>query len=164
MRIRKSVLIAFLVVTTLVFFMNNVNSHPPTGMLVEYVLSTNTLEVEIVHEVLDVNTHYLVEVNIWVNDVFDQTKAYTSQTGLDTLFDTFSVTAVVDDKIKVEAICSVSGSLIDEITVVDPYDITDHDGTNPSILGGGTNRTNYYFAIMILAFVLLPIIWKKIRK
>jgi hypothetical protein len=120
MKLNKGILFSFLIIAALIPFVYNVQAHAPSGLVLEYNFSTQTLDVTVPHSVSDVNSHYIEEIIIWVNDVEDQTETYTSQTSTSEHQDSFSVTAVHGDVIKVQATCSISGSLTDDIVVADP--------------------------------------------
>jgi hypothetical protein len=107
-------------IAILIPFIVNTQAHSPSNIILDYNFSTQTLDVTITHSVSDVNSHYINEIKIWINDVEDQTETYTSQSSTSDHQDSFTVTAAHDDVIKVRATCSISGSFTDEITVSDP--------------------------------------------
>ncbi len=99
---------------------SSVSAHPPTSLDLQYDFGTQTLEVTVSHTVSDNTTHYILDIVISVNNVLNQTEAYSVQDTTSQHQDTFTVPTVHGDIIKVEAICNVAGSLTDTITVQDP--------------------------------------------
>ncbi|MCG3226922.1 MAG: hypothetical protein H7645_08380 [Candidatus Heimdallarchaeota archaeon] len=120
MKMNKSLFFLFLIFAVLLPFITNNQAHSPSGIILQYDFSSQTLDVTVTHSVPSVDTHYIEEIKIWVNDVEDQTEAYTSQTSTSEHQDSFTVTASHNDVIKVRATCSISGSFTDEIVVADP--------------------------------------------
>jgi desulfoferrodoxin (superoxide reductase-like protein) len=120
MKLRKSLLIILLAVSTLVLITSTIQAHSPSTMNLQYDFASKTLDVTVTHDVADPNTHYIEEIKIWVNDILNQTRPYTSQDSNSQHQDTFTVPAVDGDVIKVQAICNIAGSVTDEITVLDP--------------------------------------------
>ena len=120
MKINKGIifLASFILIT--IFTSIDTQAHPASLMELEYDFGTKILDVTVFHTVSDVNTHYIKEIKIYVNDVLNQTETYTSQTTLSKHEDSFTVNAVHNDVIKVQATCSISGILTEEILVSDP--------------------------------------------
>jgi hypothetical protein len=124
MKKQIGLLFLLLVSVSLVSYVININAHSPSTVDLQYDLDTQTLDVTISHSVSDVNSHYIEEIRIWINDVSIQNETYTSQTSTTQHQDSFNIAATDGDVIKVLAICNVSGSLTDEITVATPAETT----------------------------------------
>ncbi len=103
-----------------IFFVGLSEAHSPSDMILDYNFATDVLTVRVNHGVSDVNTHYIELIEIWVNDVLNVTRGYTSQTTTAYHEDTFDVPAVHSDIIKVKATCNIAGSYQNQITVEDP--------------------------------------------
>jgi len=120
MKLRKSVLIIVLAVSTLVLLTTITQAHTPSALDLQYDFATKTLDVTVTHDVADPSSHYIEEINIWVDDVLNQTRQYSSQSSNNQHQDSFTVPTVIGDVIKVQAICNIAGSVTDDIVVVDP--------------------------------------------
>lgn len=95
-------------------------AHSPSNMDLSYVYETQTLLVEIQHDVTNVNTHYITRIEVRVDSVLNQSKDYTSQQNLIGMSDSFVVPAEIGDEISVTAICSVIGQLTETLTLTGP--------------------------------------------
>lgn len=116
----KGILFLLFVLVSLIPFIANTRAHSPFYIDLQYDFDTQTLDVTISHSVSDVNSHYIEEIRIWVNDVSVHNETYTSQTSTSQHLDSFNIDAADEDVIKVLAICNVSGSLTDNITIGAP--------------------------------------------
>ncbi|TFG28346.1 hypothetical protein EU527_17425 [Candidatus Thorarchaeota archaeon] len=95
-------------------------AHSPSNIDLAYVYDTQTLLVEIQHDVSNVNTHYIERIEVSVNSVLNQSRDYTNQQNLIGMSDSFVVPAEIGDVISVRAICSVSGQLTETLTLTGP--------------------------------------------
>ncbi|TFG29222.1 hypothetical protein EU527_16225 [Candidatus Thorarchaeota archaeon] len=108
------------------------SAHSPSNIDLAYVYETQTLLVEIQHDVSNVNTHYIERIEVSVNSVLNQSRDYTSQQNLMGMSDSFVVPAEVGDIISVRAICSVSGQLTKTLTLTGPETSTTTTTTQTS--------------------------------
>ena len=83
----------------------------PSDMQLVYDFETQTLSVNVSHYVANTKTHYIETIEIQKNGVFAQNRSYVNQSFNYGMYDTFSVSAVVDDNLTVTAICSKGYSL-----------------------------------------------------
>jgi hypothetical protein len=120
MKINKGILFSASIILIVIFISIDAQSHSASLIELQYDFGTKTLDVTVFHSVSDVNTHYIEEIKIYVNDVLNQTETYTSQTSTSKHEDSFIVNTAHNDVIKVQATCSVSGTLTEEIIVSDP--------------------------------------------
>ena len=97
-----------------------VNAHTPGPMNLTYDFVSQELTIVVTHDVPDVNSHYIIQVNVERNSVDFLTRDYTSQNTTSQMSAIYSIPAVHGDVLEVTAICSVSGSVTNQITVVDP--------------------------------------------
>jgi hypothetical protein len=119
---KKSSLIllsAFAIIIGFTINSMNISSHSPASLTIEYDFSQQELTANLVHSVANMNTHFIIEIEIRVNDVLDSLNNYTSQQTTSAFSYTYNVTAVVGDAIKVTAECNQGGSQIKQITVSD---------------------------------------------
>jgi len=133
-------------------------AHSPSNIDLAYVYETQTLLVEIQHDVSNVNTHYIERIEVRVNTVLNQSRDYTSQQSLVGMSDSFVVPAEIGDEISVTAICSVLGQLTDTLTLTGPETNTTTTTTDTSpgldimtlvLIGGAT------VVIIIIALVVV---------
>ena len=120
MKINKGILFSASIILIVISISINTQAHAPSLIELQYDFGTKNLDVTVFHTVTDVNTHYIEEIKIYVNDVLNQTETYTSQTLTSKHEDSFTVNAAHNDVIKVQATCSISGTLTEEIIVSDP--------------------------------------------
>jgi hypothetical protein len=119
--VRKSkILVIFASVFMLMVISQAAIAHDPSDMDLEYNFFTDELSVTITHSVAAPNEHYIESVEIFKNDVSYLLMNYTSQPSLTTFTYTYDVEAQDGDRIRVLAICSISGSITREITLDEP--------------------------------------------
>jgi len=99
---------------------NIANANSPDGIIFDYDFDFDILYLRINHVVSDPNTHYIELVQIYVNNILNITREYTSQNTTAYLEDNYALSAVHGDVIKVTATCNIVGSLTDQITLDDP--------------------------------------------
>ncbi|MBK5114004.1 MAG: hypothetical protein KGD59_12750 [Candidatus Heimdallarchaeota archaeon] len=117
---KKSSLIlisAFLLIIGFTINSMDISSHSPASLTLEYDFSQQELTANLVHSVANMNTHYIFEIEIRINDIFDSLHNYTSQPTLSVFSYTYNITAVVGDIIEVTAECIQGGSQTKQITV-----------------------------------------------
>ncbi len=111
----------FLYIVGLFILLCNCNflskAHSPSNMDLDYNINSDDFYVRIYHQVPDLSLHYIESIEIWVNDVLDTFKTYTTQKTNEYHDDLFNFQADVGDIIKVRATCSISGDYTDQITV-----------------------------------------------
>ncbi|MCE7741041.1 MAG: hypothetical protein GOP50_01160 [Candidatus Heimdallarchaeota archaeon] len=116
----KKQIILLMIISLSIFFIGQTQAHSPASIEIEYNFDTDILTVRVNHIVSDPDTHYINQIDVWVNDVFNTTETYSRQFETTFQIDTFNITANQGDVIKIKAFCNVSGSLIDEFTLQDP--------------------------------------------
>ena len=116
---RKKLLILG-ILSVSVLFVSLSQAHSPSNIVIDYNFDSEILTVTVNHAVSDPDTHYINQIDVWINDVFNTTEYYTRQFETTYQIDTFNITASHGDTIKIKAHCNISGSLIDEFTLQDP--------------------------------------------
>lgn len=106
-------IIAFLLIFTLTLFF----ATPAKKALLAYDLNKNELSVDFEHEVVNVKTHYIKEIIVYLNGNVVIDKKYTSQATAVDQKDSFKLTAKKGDKIAVVSICNIGGEYKGEIIV-----------------------------------------------
>ncbi|MHA1552433.1 MAG: hypothetical protein ACTSQC_10875 [Candidatus Heimdallarchaeaceae archaeon] len=119
MKKHKLVNVCILLVVASSFTLLDVQAHSPSNVTLSYDFGTQTLEVTVSHTVSD-PSHFIVQVQIWKNDVSQIIQTYTAQTSDSQHVDSFSITAAHGDVLKVTATCSIAGSSTNQITVANP--------------------------------------------
>ncbi len=93
--------------------------HSPSNLTLEYSFSDQQLTALLVHSVADTNTHYIIAVDIWKNDVLVNSSSYTSQPSNSIFSYTYNISAIIDDILKVTTECNQGGTKTEQITVTD---------------------------------------------
>jgi hypothetical protein len=119
-RFRMKLMIMLVIVLLLTIISQSAIAHDPSDMDLEYDFVTNELDVTITHSVAAPNEHYIESVEIFKNDVSILIANFTSQPSLSVFTYIFGVDAVDGDTIRVIAICSISGSITQEIILQEP--------------------------------------------
>lgn len=101
------------------FMLLNTQAHSPNSVVLSYDFGTQTLEVTVFHTVSD-PSHFIVQIQIWKNDIPHTLQTYTSQTSNTQHEDSFNINAINGDVLKVTATCSIAGSSTNQLTVADP--------------------------------------------
>jgi hypothetical protein len=83
----------------------------PSEILLTYNYSSQMLTVNVSHYVPNTKTHYIENIEIQKNGLSILNRSYTNQSFNWGMYDTFSVSANVDDNITVTALCSKGYSL-----------------------------------------------------
>jgi hypothetical protein len=122
---KRMIVLGMVLITLMISFpASRVSAHPPANVSLDYNFSTQVLTVSVSHSVSNVNTHYIEQIVIEKNSVQVDSRDYTSQDSTASMSDTFNINATHGDILKATAICSISGSGFDEITVIDPASST----------------------------------------
>ncbi len=137
-----------------------VSAHTPGAMTLSYDFANQELTIVVSHSVTDVNSHYIIQVNIDKNSVDYLTRDYTSQNTTSQMSAIYGVSAVHGDVLSVQAICSVSGSISRQITVVDP----DNTETTPTNGGGTPMDTTLLIGVAIVVIGVVAVIFALIRR
>ena len=114
----KKIILFSLLLVAIMFFALETQAHAPSSISLSYDIGPQTLGVTVNHT--SDTGHYIESIELWKNDVFVTEETYTSQTSGSQQIDSFRIVAVDGDVLKVRATCSISGSLTEEITVLDP--------------------------------------------
>lgn len=124
MKIGVQVIPLLLMILLIASFQAPVQAHTPSSMTLSYDVGTQTLYVQVNHDVS--GDHRIAQIQIWKNNELVNTRNYDPpQESTSSMDDTFNVGANTGDVLKVTATCSISGSITREITVgVDPSDTT----------------------------------------
>lgn len=137
-----------------------VDAHSPSGVNLEYSLSTNELSVDVTHDVTNVNTHYIEQIIIEKNSVQVASRDYTSQDTTSGMSDTF-VEADEGDVLRATATCSISGQLSAEITVTNTTtttSTTETTMTSPTEDGQPLSPTLLILAAVAVVAVLAVVL------
>ena len=158
---RKMMLFCFSLLGIMILIQGTpVNAHNPSSMNLSYDFANQELTIVVTHNVPDVNSHYIIQVNIDKNSADFLTRDYTSQNTTSQMSAIYSISAVHGDVLDVQAICSVSGSVTNQITVVDPAN-TDTTPTN----GGGTPMDmTLIIAVAVVAIGIAMVIFALLRR
>lgn len=113
-RVSIVLLISMIIVA---FFFNPALAHNPQSMELDYDFINQRLNVTITHNVADINSHYIESIEIYKTDVLYLKENYTSQPNTSTFTYAYDVQAQDGDVLRVTAICSISGSITQTITV-----------------------------------------------
>ncbi|MHA1964890.1 MAG: hypothetical protein ACXACG_04090 [Candidatus Thorarchaeota archaeon] len=97
-----------------------VSAHPPGPMTLDYDFSSQIFTVQITHSVTDVNSHFIAQVRIEKNSVEVLTRTYSSQNTTSGFSATYAIAAEHGDVLSVRADCSISGTTIGDISLIDP--------------------------------------------
>ncbi len=116
----NKVLAIFITVILLIIMGQSAIAHSPSDMDLAYDFATSELDVTITHSVAAPNDHYIESVEIFKNNVSVLLTNYASQPTLSVFTYTFNVDAVDGDTIRVIAICSIAGSITQEIILEQP--------------------------------------------
>ncbi|MFX1367460.1 MAG: hypothetical protein ACFFAY_02550 [Promethearchaeota archaeon] len=103
-QITTVVLLAMLLLT--VFYAPLIHATPPTEIDLEYNQSTQTLAVNVTHEVPNPKNHYIQLIEVFKNGVFQFNRTYPEQQFNYGLNDTFTIIASSGDNLTVTATCS----------------------------------------------------------
>ena len=117
---RSLILISiFIFILGLTINYTEISSHSPSSLTLEYDYSQQQLTVLLVHSVLDMNTHYIFDIDIWNNDDFVGNYNYTSQPTMSVFSYTYNINADIGDILEVTAECNQGGSQTKQLTVSD---------------------------------------------
>ncbi|MFW9841530.1 MAG: hypothetical protein ACFFES_11605 [Candidatus Thorarchaeota archaeon] len=133
-----------------------VSAHPPGPMTLDYDFGTQTLSVDIVHAVTDVNTHHVAQIRIEKNSVEVLTKTYSTQNTTSGFSATYVIPAVHGDVLSVRADCSISGTGIGDISLIDP--------TAPTTPPDSGLPTEMIIAVAIVAIGVVAVVFAFIRR
>ena len=113
-----------------------VTASAPDDMQLSYDFDSQTLTVNVSHYTPNTKTHYIETIEILKNDVFFMNRTYTNQSVDWGVYDTFSVSAAVDDNLTVTAVCT-KGYPITRWLIV-----TSGTATNPTPTDSTTSPTD----------------------
>ena len=109
------------------------NATPPTQIVLYYYLDTQTLAVNVTHEVPNPGNHYVELIEVIKNGLFQFNKTYQGQEFNYGLNDTFTISALEGDNLTVIAVCTRGHSLSNWI-IVSASSPTGNTNTSPSQL------------------------------
>ncbi len=118
---KKRVIITGLLLAAVVFLMlcpKAVIAHSPSGVKLDYDMSTQTLKVSITHTRFS-DSHYINKVEIKKNDNLVSLQEYKNQTA-ETVVYSYKVTAAAGDTLEVRAYCNKFGSKTETLKVGQP--------------------------------------------
>jgi desulfoferrodoxin (superoxide reductase-like protein) len=163
---------AVLMLVALKHFPTSVSAHSPSGIELNYDSETNTLSVDVTHSVSDTNTHYIEEIEIFLNDVLEEEKTYTSQESTSSMSDTFIIEATDGDVIKVKAYCNQFGSYEQSLVIGDGIPPEETTTTTPEATttttdGNGSpppNLNDLLFPLIVGIPIALIIVYVLLKK
>ncbi|MFW9835171.1 MAG: hypothetical protein ACFFEK_14320 [Candidatus Thorarchaeota archaeon] len=135
---QRSFCFVFVITLTLligVVHVTPVMASEPEDMHLVYDFDSQTLMVNVSHYTPNTKTHYIEIIEILKNGVFFMNRTYENQSVNWGVYDTFSVSAVVDDNLTVTATCSKGYSLTRWLIV------TSGTSTNPPPTDTTTSST-----------------------
>jgi hypothetical protein len=118
--IKRVALVFFIVFVFLSTILGSVYAHSPQSMVLSYDIVNQKLNATITHNVVAPNDHYIETIEIYKNDVLIHIENYTSQPTLSTFTYVYDIQAQAGDTLRVTAICSITGSITETITVSEP--------------------------------------------
>jgi hypothetical protein len=127
-------------IITLVLLVGSVHTTPvdatePSDMTLVYDFGTQILSVNISHYSPSIKNHYIENIEVLKNGVSLLNRSYPNQSVDWGVYDTFSVSAVVDDNLTVTAFCSKGYSLTKWLIVISGT------STNPPATDTSTSTT-----------------------
>ncbi len=127
---RRMILLVFSILSIIILIQGTtVNAHTPGPISLSYDFESHELEVQITHNVENVNTHYIYQIIVEKNSVVVLTRDYTTQNTTSGMSASYEIAAAHGDILRVTAKCIVSGQASNQITVIDP-DSTETITTN----------------------------------
>jgi len=115
--LRITPIISILVVLLLSYQVESAMAHSPASVSLSYSKESSMLTVSITHTVEDRTTHYISEIQIFVNNTLVNTTTYTSQPTNSQFSYNFTITAGAGAVIKSIVKCNVAGQTTKELTV-----------------------------------------------
>jgi hypothetical protein len=136
---RRHLYLSIVVVLTIFlltgFMQTPVSAHLPEDMKLNYDFGTQILTVNVSHYTPNLKTHYIEQIEVEKNGISVLNKTYDNQSLNDYVYETFSVSTVVDDNLTVTAFCSKGYSLTRWVVV------TSTTATNPTSTETTTTTT-----------------------
>lgn len=132
-RIRLQVIVMFLLATFSVTFAGPplVDAATPTKIVLRYNQGSQTLFVNVTHQVPNPGNHYVELIEVFKNSIFQLNRTYPEQQFHFGRNDTFSISASNGDNLTVIATCSRNDFLSKSIIVSDSTETTT-DSTSPT--------------------------------
>lgn len=110
-KIMLSILVVFLTVTLAI-------AHPPKAVNINYIKSEKKVTIEAIHKVSNVESHYIYNITIYVNNIEKKVLAITKQTSTQSEVATYEIGDLkAGDIVKVTASCNKFGSKSNEFQV-----------------------------------------------
>ncbi len=110
--------IVLLALCLVVFFSSTALAHPPSDIQLTYDPLTKILKAVIMHNVSNPTNHYIIKVDVGLNGKEIITQQISRQdNNTDQTVSYLIPDAKPQDKLSVEAYCSISGKLEKEITI-----------------------------------------------
>jgi desulfoferrodoxin (superoxide reductase-like protein) len=162
-------LFAAFMLVTLTYFPRSVNAHSPSGITLDYDTETNTLSVDVNHDVSNPNTHFIEKIEVYLNDVLEEERTYTSQETASSKSDTFNIEAIAGDVFKVIAYCNQFGSYEQSLVISDgttTEETSTTTTTTPTEENGSTYMPLNEIVLVILiglAVAIIILIWMRKR-
>lgn len=135
------------------------NAMPPTQIVLYYYLDTQTLAVNVTHEVPNPANHHIELIEVFKNGLFQFNKTYQEQEFNYGLNDTLTISALEGDNLTVTATCTRGHFLSNWIIVSasSPTGSTDTSPTQPNTLGSFDAGTALVIGLMC-SLVLLVVL------
>jgi len=132
---------------------------PPTQIVLNYNVDTQTLAVNVTHEVPNPGNHYVELIEVFKNGLIQFNKTYQEQEFNYGLSDTFTISASEGDNLTVTATCTRAHFLSNWIIVsaFSPTGGTDTSPTQPNTLGSFDAGTALVIGLMC-GLVLLVVL------
>ncbi len=108
------------------FMQTPVSAHVPEDMTLSYNFGTQILTVNVSHYTPNTKAHYIEQIEVEKNGISVLNKTYENQSLNDYVYESFSVSTVVDDNLTVTAFCSKDYTLTSWVIV------TSTTATNPT--------------------------------
>jgi len=114
MRFLKSFVIGILFFVLMIGTTTKVSAHPPKEIKAEFDKGSKTLKITVSHLVKegDIKKHHIAQITVYLDDELVIQQNFKSQSSADTQEVSYVlIDAEKGDKIKIEASCSIMGSL-----------------------------------------------------
>ena len=129
---KHGLMLSFLMIGLLFSTIQNGLAHSPASLSLAYNQQTSTLTVSITHTVEDKTTHYISEIQIFINNTLFNTSNYISLPTNSQFSYNFTISAEPNDTIKVIAKFNISGQATKELLVSNASGTDGEQETNPN--------------------------------
>ena len=138
------------------------SAHGPSSVNLTFDVEIQILTVSISHSVSDPATHYISSVEIYINTILNQSNSYTSQPTSNQFDYEYNLNVTDGDVIDVKAICSLSGSRTQSLTVQSEVTTSTNDTTDTtsdtSLNDDGTSTISGMGVLNLASFSMIVVV------